>query len=159
MQVFTQASSLPDIPHAGTGLTVTPAKGCLCWPCRNTLIPARNACKASLTAHTLMRSLPVPRIKPASVFPMPVANWPNAPALQVCESVPKSTSPAMAHCACQYCCTAFVRISAILITSIVKQTPTESSHAYLLLHNLAPLKCSSTWRQGHTVPLCFSQNE
>ena len=28
--------------------------------------------------------------------------------------------------------------------SILKQTPTESSHAYLLLHNLAPLKCSST---------------
>lgn len=44
--------------------------------------------------HTLMRSLPVPRMKPASVFPMPVANWPKAPALQVWESVPNSTSPA-----------------------------------------------------------------
>lgn len=44
--------------------------------------------------HTLISSLPVPRMKPASVLPMPVANCPNAPALHVCESVPKSTSPA-----------------------------------------------------------------
>ena len=44
--------------------------------------------------HTLMSSLPVPRMKPASVLPMPVANCPKAPALHVCESVPNSTSPA-----------------------------------------------------------------
>ena len=44
---------------------------------------------------TLMSSLPVPRMKPASVLPTPVANWPNAPALQVWESVPKRTSPGL----------------------------------------------------------------
>ena len=44
--------------------------------------------------RTLMSSFPVPRMKPASVLPTPVANCPNAPALQVCESVPNSTSPA-----------------------------------------------------------------
>jgi len=33
----------------------------------------------------------VPNTKPASVFPIPVANWPNAPAVQVCESVPNKT--------------------------------------------------------------------
>ena len=32
-------------------------------------------------------------MKPASVLPMPVANWLNAPAMQVCESVPKRISP------------------------------------------------------------------
>ncbi len=48
----------------------------------------------SRTLPTLISSLPVPRMKPASVLPTPVANWPNAPALQVCESVPNSTSPA-----------------------------------------------------------------
>ncbi len=41
-----------------------------------------------------MSSLPVPMMKPASVLPTPVANWPNAPALHVCESVPNRTSPA-----------------------------------------------------------------
>ena len=44
-------------------------------------------------ALTLMSNLPVPRMNPASVLPMPEANWPNAPALQVCESVPNITSP------------------------------------------------------------------
>lgn len=33
----------------------------------------------------------MPNTKPASVFPIPVANWPNAPAVQVCESVPNKT--------------------------------------------------------------------
>ena len=36
----------------------------------------------------------MPRMNPASVLPMPVANCPKAPALQVCESVPNNTSPA-----------------------------------------------------------------
>ena len=49
---------------------------------------------ASVDDFTLMSSLPVPRMKPASVLPMPEANWPKAPALQVWESVPNSTSPA-----------------------------------------------------------------
>ena len=40
-----------------------------------------------------MSNLPVPMTKPASVLPMPVANSLNAPAMHVCESVPKSTSP------------------------------------------------------------------
>ncbi len=31
--------------------------------------------------------------KPASVLPMPVANSLNAPAMQVCESVPNRISP------------------------------------------------------------------
>ncbi len=31
--------------------------------------------------------------KPASVLPMPVANSSNAPAMQVCESVPNRISP------------------------------------------------------------------
>ena len=35
----------------------------------------------------------MPRMKPASVLPMPVANCPKAPALHVCESVPNKTSP------------------------------------------------------------------
>jgi len=39
------------------------------------------------------QQLAVPRTKPASVLPMPVANWLNAPAMHVCESVPNSTSP------------------------------------------------------------------
>ena len=40
-----------------------------------------------------MSNLPVPITKPASVLPMPVANWLNAPAMHVCESVPNNTSP------------------------------------------------------------------
>ena len=59
----------------------------------------------------------MPRMKPASVFPMPVANWPKAPALQVCESVPNSTSPAKADCTCQYCCTVLVRCYTKLVIS------------------------------------------
>ena len=51
-------------------------------------------CGAGTGALALISSLPVPKMKPASVLPMPEANWPKAPALQVCESVPKSTSPA-----------------------------------------------------------------
>ena len=43
------------------------------------------------TFLTLSRSFPVPNTKPASMFPIPVANWPNAPAVHVCESVPKRT--------------------------------------------------------------------
>ena len=35
----------------------------------------------------------MPMTNPASVLPMPVANWLKAPAMQVWESVPKSTSP------------------------------------------------------------------
>ncbi len=46
-----------------------------------------------MVSGTLMSSLPVPITKPASVLPMPVANWLKAPAMQVWESVPKSTSP------------------------------------------------------------------
>ena len=42
---------------------------------------------------TLIKSFPVPRMNPASVLPMPVANCPKAPALHVCESVPNNTSP------------------------------------------------------------------
>ena len=49
-----------------------------------------------IVSGTLTSSLPVPMMKPASVLPMPVANSPNAPAMQVCESVPKSTSPGRA---------------------------------------------------------------
>lgn len=50
---------------------------------------------------TLMSSLPVPRMNPASVLPTPVANWPNAPALQVWLSVPKSTSPGLQWPSCR----------------------------------------------------------
>lgn len=41
--------------------------------------------------QTLSRTFPVPITKPASVLPIPVANCPNAPALQVWESVPSKT--------------------------------------------------------------------
>lgn len=34
-------------------------------------------------SQTFSNILPVPKTKPASVLPIPVANWPNAPALQV----------------------------------------------------------------------------
>ena len=50
---------------------------------------------------TLIRSFPVPKMKPASVLPMPVANCPKAPALQVCESVPNNTSPEGHIATCQ----------------------------------------------------------
>ena len=46
-----------------------------------------------IVGGTLSHSLPVPMTKPASVLPMPVANSPNAPAVQVWLSVPSSTSP------------------------------------------------------------------
>lgn len=45
------------------------------------------------TIVTFSRSFPVPKTKPASVFPIPVANWPKAPALHVWESVPTKTYP------------------------------------------------------------------
>ena len=51
-----------------------------------------------MVGGTLMSSLPVPTMNPASVLPMPVANWPKAPALQVWESVPNNTSPAPQAC-------------------------------------------------------------
>ena len=41
--------------------------------------------------QTFNRLFPVPNTKPASVIPIPVANWPNAPAVHVWESVPKRT--------------------------------------------------------------------
>lgn len=41
--------------------------------------------------QTLSKSFPVPNTKPASVFPIPVANWPKAPAVHVWESVPSKT--------------------------------------------------------------------
>ena len=46
-----------------------------------------------MVGGTLTHSLPVPMTKPASVLPMPVANSPKAPAVQVWLSVPNSTSP------------------------------------------------------------------
>ncbi len=46
-----------------------------------------------MVSGTFTQSLPIPMIRAASVLPIPVANSPNAPAVQVCESVPKSTSP------------------------------------------------------------------
>ena len=46
-----------------------------------------------MVGGTFTRSFPVPSTKAASVLPMPVANSLKAPAVQVCESVPKSTSP------------------------------------------------------------------
>ena len=49
-----------------------------------------------MVAGTFTSNFPVPRTKPASVLPMPVANCPNAPAMQVCESVPNKTSPGRA---------------------------------------------------------------
>lgn len=50
--------------------------------------PSRENC---MEAGLLISSLPVPKTNEASVFPMPVANCPNAPALHVCESVPNKT--------------------------------------------------------------------
>jgi len=47
-----------------------------------------------IVSGAFTQSLPVPRMKPASVLPMPVANSPKAPAVQVWLSVPKRTSPA-----------------------------------------------------------------
>ena len=44
---------------------------------------------------TLTQSIPVPIIKAASVFPIPVANSPKAPAVHVWESVPNKTSPGL----------------------------------------------------------------
>lgn len=52
-----------------------------------------------MEAGLLINSLPVPMTKEASVFPIPVANCPNAPALHVCESVPNSTLKAEQRCA------------------------------------------------------------
>jgi hypothetical protein len=49
--------------------------------------------KKGMLSGTLINSLPVPRMKLASVLPIPVANWLKAPAMQVCESVPKRISP------------------------------------------------------------------
>src|SRR5436305_6405421 len=46
-----------------------------------------------MVGGTFTHSLPVPMMKPASVLPMPVANSPNAPAVQVWLSVPKRTTP------------------------------------------------------------------
>jgi len=46
-----------------------------------------------IVSGTRSRIRPVPMTKAASVLPMPVANWLNAPAVHVCESVPTSTSP------------------------------------------------------------------
>src|SRR6266480_3781574 len=46
-----------------------------------------------MVGGTFTQVLPVPMTKPASVLPMPVANSPNAPAVQVWLSVPSSTSP------------------------------------------------------------------
>ena len=48
-----------------------------------------------IVVGTFNHSLPVPIIKAASVLPIPVANSPKAPAVHVCESVPKSTSPGL----------------------------------------------------------------
>ena len=53
-------------------------------------LPSRRKC---IVSGTLRSNFPVPITKPASVLPMPVANSLNAPAMQVCESVPKRTSP------------------------------------------------------------------
>ena len=53
-----------------------------------------------MVSGTLMSNFPVPMTKPASVLPMPVANWLNAPAMQVCESVPKRISPGRV---CPFC--------------------------------------------------------
>lgn len=44
-----------------------------------------------MEAGLFINSLPVPMTKEASVFPIPVANCPKAPALHVCESVPNNT--------------------------------------------------------------------
>ena len=46
-----------------------------------------------IVGGTFSQSLPVPMTNPASVLPIPVANSPNAPAVQVWLSVPSSTSP------------------------------------------------------------------
>ena len=46
-----------------------------------------------MVGGTFNQVFPVPSTKPASVFPMPVANSPKAPAVQVWLSVPSSTSP------------------------------------------------------------------
>ena len=53
-----------------------------------------------IVSGTFTQSFPVPRIKAASVFPIPVANSPKAPAVQVCESVPKRTSPGLVCPSC-----------------------------------------------------------
>ncbi len=53
-------------------------------------LPSSRKC---IVSGTLSSNLPVPRTNPASVLPMPVANSLNAPAMQVCESVPNNTSP------------------------------------------------------------------
>src|ERR1035438_2179739 len=45
----------------------------------------------------LSQIFPVPRIKAASVLPTPVANIPNAPDVQVCESVPNKTVPGTSY--------------------------------------------------------------
>src|ERR1039458_5073276 len=52
-------------------------------------LPSRRKCMVS---GTLSSNLPVPMTNPASVLPMPVANSLNAPAMQVCESVPNRRS-------------------------------------------------------------------
>src|SRR3954469_15827629 len=46
-----------------------------------------------MVGGTLSQVLPVPRVKAASVLPMPEANWPKAPAVQVWLSVPRRISP------------------------------------------------------------------
>ena len=46
-----------------------------------------------IVGGTLSQVLPVPRMNAASVLPTPVANWPNAPAVQVWLSVPSRISP------------------------------------------------------------------